>query len=41
MFINVVSPPKTRDFTSSFSGEEQRKHIKSLLIVADSVAPGT
>lgn len=40
-FINVVSPPKTRDFTSSFNGDEQRKQTKSLLIVADSVAPGT
>lgn len=35
-----ILPPKTRDFTSSLSGEEQRKQMKSLRTVADSVAPG-
>lgn len=38
--LSQFLPPKTRDFTSSLSGEEQRKQMKSLRTVADSVAPG-
>ncbi|TNN88911.1 hypothetical protein EYF80_000789 [Liparis tanakae] len=34
-----LSPPNTRNFTSSFSGEPQTLQLKLSLTVADSVAP--